>query len=89
MVSCHAIFLERSPGHPIIVQCRGLAFVRDGVVYIRVYHSVRKYNESLDIDMIVHMIKTKKLLTFPNRVSGEGPTSSRFCDKFASRLDDV
>ena len=41
---CDAIFLEGSPDHTV-VQRRGLACVRDEVILIRTYHSVRKYQE--------------------------------------------
>ena len=44
--------IKVSPDHTV-VQCRGLAFVRVEFIFIRAYHSVRKYTESLGIDMVI------------------------------------
>ena len=59
--SCHPIFLENSPDHTV-VKCRGLAFVRVGVIFIRAYRSVRKYKDYLGIDMIINMITSTNIL---------------------------
>ena len=56
--SCHAIFLEGSPGH-IVVQSRALALVRGLKLHKTLLVSLCPFNEYLGIDII-----TKRHLHF-------------------------